>query len=265
MLHSPIRPKRCRRENSTPAPSGFGASRSRHLAAAKVRRIARIPNTSQVRQTLGNTSNVLSPPARRFPGPGCLGTKASVQLRHEEPASEDSQLPSVRRVDESAVKVSQSAGGASSLKTLASIVFGPVRKNFDTSSVETCFQVRAGTVSTVSPFIFNSIRLAAPTSNQADRGCESSVNVRRKVASIVATGCVRASTAVGNKIHSARPSSGRKLIFGSRSHFHASQPQATMAVATRAIAVQNVFNGKNLVAADARKNACLEGFEPPTC
>jgi hypothetical protein len=36
-------------------------------------------------------------------------------------------------------------------------------------------------------------------------------------------------------------------MFGSRSHFHASQPKATTAAATKAIVVQNVFNGTNVV------------------
>src|SRR6266849_261134 len=127
MLHSPSRTKSCRRENSTLARFGFDVSRSSHLAAAKVRRTARIPNTIHVRQILGNTSNIFSPPARRFPGPGYRGTEASALLRHEEPASDDSHSPSVRNVEESAVNASQSAGGASSLKTLASIVFASLR------------------------------------------------------------------------------------------------------------------------------------------
>ena len=63
-----------------------------------------------------------------------------------DPASDTSHRSSVRKVDESAVNVSQSAGGASSLKTLASIVFGPVRRNCDTSIFEICFQFRVEAV-----------------------------------------------------------------------------------------------------------------------
>src|SRR5881396_1914868 len=172
MLHSPSRTKSCRRENSIPGPFGFAVSRSSHLAAAKVTRTARIPNAIHVRQIFGNTSNILSPPAIRFPGPGYRGTEASAQLRHEEPASEESQLPSVRKVEESAVNASQSAGGASSLKTLTSIAFEPLRKKLDTSSVDICFQLR-GLTCKGPPFIFSSSRFAARTSNRADLGCES--------------------------------------------------------------------------------------------
>ncbi len=61
-----------------------------------------MPNAIHVRQIFGNTSNIFSPPARRFPGPGCRGTEASAHLRHDEPASDASHLSSVRSVDESA-------------------------------------------------------------------------------------------------------------------------------------------------------------------
>ena len=169
MLHNPSRTKSCRRENSPPAPFGFAVSRSSQLVAAKVRRAAKIPNAIHVRQILGSTSNVFSPPARRFPGPGYRGTEASAQLRHEEPPSEDSHSPSVRNVEESAVNASQSAGGASSLKTLASIVFASLRKKLDTSNIDICFQLR-GLTCRVSPFIFSSSRFAARTNNRADLG-----------------------------------------------------------------------------------------------
>jgi hypothetical protein len=115
--------------------------RSNHRPAAIVRTIASIPKTIQARQTFGNTLKIFSPPARRLPGRGYRGTEAGVQLRHEEPASEDSHLPSVRKVEESVVNASQNAGGASSLKTLASIVFESLRKKLDTSSIEICFQL----------------------------------------------------------------------------------------------------------------------------
>ncbi len=264
MPHSPSKVKSCRRENSALPTFDSAVIRGNHQPAAIVRRIARTANAVHARQILGSTSNILSPPARRLPGPARLGVEASALLRQVEPARETSHFSSVRKVDEFTVNVSQSAGGASSLKTLASIVFGPVRKNFDTSSVEISFQSRSGAVGAVSPLIFNSIRLAARTSNRADPGCDSTCSVRRNVASIVATGCVRASIAAGNTIHSARLSRGRKLIFGSRSHFHASHPKAMVAAATKASAVQNVFNGTNLVSVATGKNACLEGFEPPT-
>ena len=225
--------------------------------------MARTANNVHARQTLESTSDVFSPPKRRLPGPACFGVEVSALLRHADPASEVSHLSSVRNVAESAVNLSQSAGGASSLKTLASIVFGPVRKNFDASSVSICFQLRVEAAGTASPLIFNSTRLAARTSSGADFDSEFSVNVRRKVASIVATGCVRASIAAGNRIHSARPSRGRKLIFGSRSHFHASQPKATMTHPIKAIVVRKVFNGTNVVAVAAWKKCVPGGIRTP--
>jgi len=225
------------------APLPLELFQSNHRPAAIVRMVARIPKTIQARQTFGSTSKIFSPPARRLPGRGYRGTEAGVQLRHEEPASEDSHLPSVRKVEESVVNASQKAGGASSLKTLASIVFESLRKKLDTSNVEVCFQLRELTCR-VSPFIFSSTRFAARTSNRADPGCESSVNVRRNVASIVATRCERASGAAGKMIHSARLSPGRKLIFGSCTHFQASQPKAMAAAATRNNVLRNVFTGK---------------------
>ena len=263
MPHSPSKVKSCRRENLASPPFDFAVIRANHQPAAIVRRTATTANTVHVRQILASTSSILSPPARRFPGPGCRGAEASAQWRQEEPASEDSQLPSDRTLADSAITASQSAGGASSLKTLASIVFRPFRKNFDTSSVEICFQFPVASVCTVSPLIFNSIRLAARTSNRADPGCDSTCSVRRNVASIVATGCVRASIAAGNTIHSARLSRGRKLIFGSRSHFHASHPKAMVAAATKASAVQNVFNGTNLVSVAAWKKCVPGGIRTP--
>src|SRR5947208_13292379 len=117
MLHSPSKAKRCDRENSLPPPFGFSLN---HQPAAIVRRTARTASPAQVRQILGIASAVLSPPARRLPGPARFGVEASALLRHVDPASDTSHRSSVRKVDESAVSLSQSAGGASSLKTLAS-------------------------------------------------------------------------------------------------------------------------------------------------
>src|SRR5437588_5935342 len=146
MLHSPSNAKSCGWENLASPPFGFAVIRANHEPAAIVRRTARTANTVHVRQILGSTSNILSPPARRLPDPACFGVEASALLRHIDPASDTSHFSSDRKVDESAFKVSQSAGGASSLNTLASIVFGPLRKNFDRSSVEICFQVCVETV-----------------------------------------------------------------------------------------------------------------------
>src|SRR5207249_3025004 len=86
-------------------------------------------------------------------------------------------------------------------------------------------------------------------------GGELSVSDRRKVASIAATGCERASTGAGKRIHSTLPSRGRKLIFGSRTHFQASQPKTTAAAAMRAIAVQKIFTS----GASAVRKKCVPG------
>src|SRR6266480_1246522 len=144
--HSPSRIKSCGRENLAPPPFGLAVIRANHQPAAIVRSIARTASVVHARQIFPSTSDVLSPPARRLPDPARLGVEASALLRHADPARDTSHFSSVRKVDESAVNASQSAGGASSLKTLASIVFGPVRKNFDTSSVEISFQLRVETV-----------------------------------------------------------------------------------------------------------------------
>src|SRR5438105_825276 len=170
------------------------------------RRTARIANASHVFQIFGNASKIVSPPARRLPAPGLRGIEASAQLRHEDPAIDASHLSFVRSVEESATNKSHSAGGASSLKTRASILFWPLRKNRDTSKIDIRFQLRFAPVSTGSPFILSSSRLAARSSRRAAFGCESSVSVRRNVASVIATRWDRASTADGNTIHSARPS-----------------------------------------------------------
>src|ERR1700719_704378 len=146
MLQSPSKTKSCRLENLASPPFDFAVIRANHQRDAIVRRTETTANTVHVRQILASRSSILSPPASRLPGAERLGVEASALLRHVDPASDTSHLSSLRKMDESAVKVSQSAAGASSLKTLASIVFGPLRKNFDTSSVEACFQLRAGTI-----------------------------------------------------------------------------------------------------------------------
>src|SRR6266481_8738549 len=145
-LHNPSKVKSCRRENSALPPFDFSLIRANHEPAAIVRRTATTANTVHMRQIFASTSSILSPPARRLPGPARLGVEASALLRHVDPPTDTSHLSSLRKMDESAVNASQSAAGASSLKTLASIVFGPFCKNFDTSSVEACFQLRAGTI-----------------------------------------------------------------------------------------------------------------------
>ena len=145
-LHNPSKAKSCRRENSALPPFGLAVIRANHQPAANVRRTARTENAVHARQICGSTSDIFSPPARRLPGAGRFGVEASAPLRHVDPASDTSHRSSVRKVDESAVNVSQSAGGASSLKTLASIVFGPVRRNCDTSIFEICFQFRVEAV-----------------------------------------------------------------------------------------------------------------------
>src|SRR5881394_3868695 len=122
MLQSPSRAKSCRRENLASPPFDFAVIRADHQPAAIVKRTATTANTVHVRQILASTSSILSPPARRLPGPARLGVEASALLRQVEPARETSHFSSVRKVDEFTVNVSQSAGGASSLKTLASIV-----------------------------------------------------------------------------------------------------------------------------------------------
>src|SRR4029077_8839475 len=66
-----------------------------------------------------------SPPAIEFPGPRNLNASQRTPCRHDEPVNDASQVASVRKLDPSVVSVSQSAGGALSLKTLASIELTP--------------------------------------------------------------------------------------------------------------------------------------------
>src|SRR5205085_816571 len=119
---------------------------------------------------------------------------------------------------------------------------------FETSRTEIFFQFAADSSGTAAPLIFNSNRLAARINNCADFGSDSNVQLRRNVASIVATRCERGSGGAGKTIHLARWSPGRKLIFGSRSHFQTSHPTARAAAKMRTIVVEICFNGGSPVA-----------------
>src|SRR5262245_49152715 len=69
------------------------------------------PRTIHNGQLFFMASNVRSPLTMELPGPGVFAVAASAAGRHEEPAKDTSQLSSLRRLDWSAAKVSQSAGG----------------------------------------------------------------------------------------------------------------------------------------------------------
>src|ERR1044072_3513800 len=58
-----------------------------------------------------SASNVCAPPAMELPGPGVFAQEPNAACGQEEPASDTSQLSSLRKRRRSAVKVSQSAGG----------------------------------------------------------------------------------------------------------------------------------------------------------
>jgi hypothetical protein len=53
--------------------------------------------TIQNSQIFFTASSVCSPPAMEFPGPGVVAVAASAVRRHEEPASDASQLSSLRK------------------------------------------------------------------------------------------------------------------------------------------------------------------------
>src|SRR5437764_1969478 len=80
-------------------------------------------NSSQCNQILGNAPSVVSRPHTRLPGPARLRTEATATVRQADPAKDAFQLLSLRNSDWSAFKTSHKAGGASSLKTRASIKF----------------------------------------------------------------------------------------------------------------------------------------------
>ena len=142
------------------------------------------PKQIQIGQTFRAAAIVCSPAATGLPGPGNLGAEALTTGRHDDPATDASQVRSVCSVAPSIVRASQSAGGALSSKTRTSTTFVPVRRSGAIFAVETFFQLRSGPVSTELPLIFSWNRLAAEILNWAARGCCSSVKARRNVVSM---------------------------------------------------------------------------------
>src|SRR5205807_9302910 len=103
MLQSPSKAKSCRRENLASPPFDFAVIRANHQPAAIVRRTATTANTVHVGQIMASTSSILSPPARRLPGPACLGVEASALLRHVDPAIATSHSSTLRTLADAAV------------------------------------------------------------------------------------------------------------------------------------------------------------------
>ena len=226
-----------------------------HITAATPAKI------SHAIQTLREASDTTSPPAIGLPGPGSLGIKASVAGRQAESAQDASQASSLRNVSWSAVKFSQSAAGALSLETLASILLLPVRRYAATSAPAISFQFRPAAIATGVPLILNSARLAARSSSRATPGWSVSVNSRRKTVSRLAMRCAPASIALGKRIHSARPSRDKKLISGLRVHDHASHPMAIAASTRTSVHLCQILRSRRTGTLDALGGAFGARFE----